>query len=412
MLAGFCHDLTGNFELCKISTAECVNLYGWTVPCAESKYDDHTTVNEIPTIKMNKIGDSLHAFLFHYFGHVKFQIVVPIAIFPPEKSCMNSGDGPRIYHRSWWRPPDEGAPTYFINRLINLMNLNANRSMGETLSGAFEFSFIAPTWNKAHAVADPEFPRGGDANPGDANLLFGLFSLKTAWKWRNCGPEGGGWCPPLDSPLTCNKPFHSLRTTASCENNFIYCNVYRKKKLKTNSHCSDLPIIRVLSVCRFTMTWKITRNNHPLLLWWMADNPSIERVDLVPLILDIPLQILKQVSKLKNLLEFVIFTWRSNLRSKQTEPKRKFCLMFCRSFFDLFWLFFDLFRFRVRFRSVCFDPYTQTWSPSKLWQFARVWPQHWNKTTIIRPTIQYKRPQGRALTVISELLSQQVHNPL
>ena len=55
------------------------------------------------------------------------------------------------------------------------------------------------------AVADPGFPRGGGANlkGGGANLLFGHFFLKTAWKWRNFGPEGGvrPSRPPLDPPL-------------------------------------------------------------------------------------------------------------------------------------------------------------------------------------------------------------------
>ena len=50
------------------------------------------------------------------------------------------------------------------------------------------------------AVADPEFPRGGASIPGSANLLFDQFFLKkTAWKWRNFGPEGGA--RPLDPPL-------------------------------------------------------------------------------------------------------------------------------------------------------------------------------------------------------------------
>ena len=38
---------------------------------------------------------------------------------------------------------------------------------------------------------------------GGANLLFDQFSLKTAWKWRNFGPEVGARvpCAPLDPPL-------------------------------------------------------------------------------------------------------------------------------------------------------------------------------------------------------------------
>ena len=53
------------------------------------------------------------------------------------------------------------------------------------------------------AVADLGFPRGGCANPrgGGANLLFDQFFLKTAWKWRNFGPEVGARvpCAPLRS---------------------------------------------------------------------------------------------------------------------------------------------------------------------------------------------------------------------
>ena len=47
---------------------------------------------------------------------------------------------------------------------------------------------------KRSAVADSGFPRG-DANPRgrgwSANLLFDQFFPKTAWKWRNFGPEEG-----------------------------------------------------------------------------------------------------------------------------------------------------------------------------------------------------------------------------
>ena len=55
-------------------------------------------------------------------------------------------------------------------------------------------------------VADPELPRGGGApTPGGANILFGQFSPKTTWKWRNFGPVGGaeGRVPrtPLDAQL-------------------------------------------------------------------------------------------------------------------------------------------------------------------------------------------------------------------
>ena len=51
-------------------------------------------------------------------------------------------------------------------------------------------TFIVPL--VIYPVANPWFPRGGGANPkGGANLLFGQFSMKTAWKCRNFGPGGG-----------------------------------------------------------------------------------------------------------------------------------------------------------------------------------------------------------------------------
>ena len=57
------------------------------------------------------------------------------------------------------------------------------------------------------AVADPEFPRGGGANPqgGGANLLFGQKFPKNCMKMKEFGPRGG-WgaslAPPLDPPMT------------------------------------------------------------------------------------------------------------------------------------------------------------------------------------------------------------------
>ena len=58
---------------------------------------------------------------------------------------------------------------------------------------------LSHTKIQLYSVADPGFPRGGGANPkgGGANLLFGQFFPKTAWKWRNFGP--GGARPPLRS---------------------------------------------------------------------------------------------------------------------------------------------------------------------------------------------------------------------
>ena len=48
-----------------------------------------------------------------------------------------------------------------------------------------------------------DFPEEGALIPkgGGANLLFGQFFPKTAWKWRNFGPEGGGAHASLAPPL-------------------------------------------------------------------------------------------------------------------------------------------------------------------------------------------------------------------
>ena len=46
-------------------------------------------------------------------------------------------------------------------------------------------------------MTDSGFPRGRGANPkGGANLIFGQFFPKTAWKWRNFGRGGGPACVP------------------------------------------------------------------------------------------------------------------------------------------------------------------------------------------------------------------------
>ena len=47
-----------------------------------------------------------------------------------------------------------------------------------------------------------DFPRGGRQLP--KMLLFFNFLPKTAWKWKNLDPQGGGarpWRPPLDPPM-------------------------------------------------------------------------------------------------------------------------------------------------------------------------------------------------------------------
>ena len=57
----------------------------------------------------------------------------------------------------------------------------------------------------SNSVADPGFPRGGGANSpgGRQHMILPNFS-KTAWNWKNLGPQGGGarpLRPPLDPPL-------------------------------------------------------------------------------------------------------------------------------------------------------------------------------------------------------------------
>ena len=51
-----------------------------------------------------------------------------------------------------------------------------------------------------------DFPEEGALTPrGGANLLFGQFFSKTAWKWRNFAPEGCTFLMPLlDLPLAVN----------------------------------------------------------------------------------------------------------------------------------------------------------------------------------------------------------------
>ena len=48
-----------------------------------------------------------------------------------------------------------------------------------------------------------DFPGGALTPEGGANLLFGQFFLKTAWKWNNFGPKEGGVrdAPPLRSAI-------------------------------------------------------------------------------------------------------------------------------------------------------------------------------------------------------------------
>ena len=86
-------------------------------------------------------------------------------------------------------------------------------------------SFCLVCWT--YAVADPGFPRGGGANPkgGGANLKFGQFFPKTAWKWRNFGPEGGraSLAPPLDPPLLWHE--HGWYDTGKLCTNKIDCTI-------------------------------------------------------------------------------------------------------------------------------------------------------------------------------------------
>ena len=51
-----------------------------------------------------------------------------------------------------------------------------------------------------YTVADPGFSWGGGRQLPKWDYFFN-FLLKTAWKWKNLGPPGGGarpWRPPLD----------------------------------------------------------------------------------------------------------------------------------------------------------------------------------------------------------------------
>ena len=64
-------------------------------------------------------------------------------------------------------------------------------------------------------MADLGFPGGGAPTPegGGANLLFDQFFPKTAWKWRNFGPEVGACvpCPPLRSATVYPKEILTIR---------------------------------------------------------------------------------------------------------------------------------------------------------------------------------------------------------
>ena len=55
------------------------------------------------------------------------------------------------------------------------------------------------------AVADLGFSPGGGANSQKC-YYFSILSQKTAWKWKNLGPQGGraSLVPPLDPPMDRN----------------------------------------------------------------------------------------------------------------------------------------------------------------------------------------------------------------
>ena len=58
------------------------------------------------------------------------------------------------------------------------------------------------TTSGLYTVADPEFPRQGDANlkRGSENILFGQFFPERCMKMREIGPTGGVPGAPLDLP--------------------------------------------------------------------------------------------------------------------------------------------------------------------------------------------------------------------
>ena len=104
---------------------------------------------------------------------------------------------------------------YFALLYWQAFNIVPNRRSDKKLIGIVVL-------NSQLTVADPGFPRGGGANPkGGAPTLFGQFFPKTAWKWRNFGPEGGARvprAPPLDPPLA--------KSTSLQEDDKHHCSQY------------------------------------------------------------------------------------------------------------------------------------------------------------------------------------------
>ena len=112
-------------------------------------------------------------------------------------------------------------------------------------------------------MADPGFSRGGGANPkgGGANLLFGQFSPKTAWKWRNFGP-GGRVHAPLRSATgdfyctsmeqLCFRPSNELRHGPElCNGRRVSCSVWWNHFANTprrifRGNCSCFPRVDCL----------------------------------------------------------------------------------------------------------------------------------------------------------------------
>ena len=108
-----------------------------------------------------------------------------------------------------WRPKsrcgsvDVWLDRYFCQwRLVRILketNISDNNVV--MLLEIFIMAWKGLNWfENALSAADPGFPRGrGGANSrgGCANLLFGQFLPKTAWKWRKFGPQGGACVPRL-----------------------------------------------------------------------------------------------------------------------------------------------------------------------------------------------------------------------
>ena len=118
-----------------------------------------------------------------------------------------------------------------------------------------EISSPDETWKILHiiddnsynlSVADPGFSPGGAPTPKVGVLTY-FFRPKTAWKWKNLGPRGGGarpWRPPLDPPLPVTGP---IDTTVRIWNMAAICHIH------IIWSCRLTKLIALLSKCESAM---------------------------------------------------------------------------------------------------------------------------------------------------------------